>query len=348
MQSIHWNIITRNVEPDQELQARIRQKIARLEKHLKAVPPERLHLQNVLEKDAKKHFYTAALTLTSPGDIFYVEKYAPDLLKAFDDALHTLEFELDNRSTARVREHADKRSDSRERSAPPSPGIFTPEPQSEGAGPQNFQEVIRKFVRHHYQRLLHHARRDIRHDELTSDLPAGAIDPRDVVDEVARQAEASANRKPDRVSWRVWIYHLLHEELRRQRRVFKQKQAEEIPTEKRTTIPELKMKTLQPMEQMVEKVMEPQVIHIEDIVSNPQAVPPDELVEEKELLEELQNAVQSWPRLERDVFELYFVQGFEAEEIAQVTRQPLKKVKEIIATVQSRLRHEMLEEEAVV
>jgi ribosomal subunit interface protein len=345
MQSIHWNIVTRNIEADQGVQSRLRQKIVRLEKHLKTIAPERLHLQVRLEKDSKKQLFTAALTLTSPPDIFRVEKSAPDLLQAFDDALHALERELENRAGTRVRERAEKRSETRERSAP---GIFTAEPQSEGAGPQNFQDVIRKFVRHHYQRLLHHARRDIRHDEMTADLPTGALDSRDVVDEVARHAEASANRKPDRMSWRVWIYHLLHEELRRQRRIFKQKQVEEIPTEKRTTIPELKMNALHPMEQMVEKVMEPQVIHIEDIISNPEAVPPDELVEEKELLEQLQDAVQNWPRLERDVFELYFVQGFEAEEIAQVTGQPLKKVKDTIAIVQSRLRHEMLEEEAVV
>jgi RNA polymerase sigma factor (sigma-70 family) len=311
-------------------------------------PPERLHLQIRLEKDPKKQVYTTTLTLTAPADIVRIEKSAPDLVKAFDDALHALECELENRGGTRVRERADKRHETRERSAATGPGNFTAESQSEGAGPQNFQEVIRKFVRHHYHRLLHHARRDIRHDELTGDLPTGALDPRDVVDEVARQAEASADRKPDRVSWRVWIYHLLHEELRRQRRLFKQKQVEEIPTEKQTTIPELKMKALQPMEQMVEKVMEPQVIHIEDIVSNPDAVPPDELVEEKELLEGLQDAVQSWPRPERHVFELYFVQGFEPEEIAQVTGQPLTKVKDTIATVQSHLRAEMLEEEAVV
>jgi RNA polymerase sigma factor (sigma-70 family) len=346
MQSIHWNIISRNIKADQELQGRL--KIARLEKHLKVFAPERLHLQIRLEKEPKKQLYTAAMTLTTPADIFRVEKSAPELLKAFDDALHALERELENHNSTRIRERAEKRPETRERSRAAGPGIFTAEPQSEGAGPQNFQEVIRKFVRHHYHRLLHHARRDIRHDELTGDLPTGALDPRDVVDEVARQAEASANRKLDRVNWRVWIYHLLHEELRRQRRMLKQKQAEEVPTEKQTTIPELTMKALQPMEQMVEKVMEPQVIRIEDIVSNPEALPPDQFVEEKELLEELQDAVQKWPRPERDVFELYFVQGFEPEEIAQVSGQPLKKVKDTVATVQSHLRNEMLEEEAIV
>jgi hypothetical protein len=33
-------------------------------------------------------------------------------------------------------------------------------------------------------------------------------------------------------------------------------------------------------------------------------------------------AVQNWPRAERDKFELYFIEGFDPDEIAMVTRQP--------------------------
>jgi ribosomal subunit interface protein len=344
MQSIQWNIITRNVEADQELQGKLRLKIARLEKHLKGFPAEPRHLQVRLEKRSDKQLYSAALTLTLPSDIVRAEKSAGDLLKAFDDALQTLQRELEALSRSRFQGHASKPSEERERSAT----TFAAEPQPQGTGPQDFGEAVRKFVLNHYSRLLHHARRDIRHDELTGDLPMGAIDPRDIVDEVARQAEKNPERKPANVSWRVWIFHFLHEHLCRWRRLYKHKQAEDIPTEKRTTLPELKLKALQPLEQMVEKVMEPQIIRIEDVVPDPEAVPPDRFVEEKELLEELQHAIQSWPRAEREVFELYFVQGFESEEIARITGQPPKKVKDIVARVQEHVREQLLEEKVTV
>ena len=181
---------------------------------------------------------------------------------------------------------------------------------------------------------------------MTGDIPAQALDARDIVDEVARQAEAKASRKPKKMSWRVWLFHLLHEELRRQRERLKQEQAEAIPTEKQTIVPELQPKALQPMEQMVEKVLEPQVLRTEDVVPNAEAVPPDRILEDKELLEQLQGAVQNWPRPERETFELYFVQGFEPDEIARITGQPLKQVKETLASVQRRLREELLQEEA--
>jgi ribosomal subunit interface protein len=339
MQSIQWNIITRNIEVDQEFQGKLRLKIARLEKHLKGFSPERLYLQIRLEKHPSRQLYSTTLTLTSPADIFRAEKSAPDVLKAFDDALHALQRELEPLSNPRAGKH----HETREHSPASETANFAAEPEPRGAGPQNFQDIVRKFLRHHYHRLLHHARRDIRHDELT-----GALDPRDIVDEVVRQAEANDNRKPESVSWRVWLFHLLHEELRRQRRIFKQGQAHEIPTEKRAPVVELKPEALQPLEQMVEKVIEPQVIRIEDIVPDPEAIPPNQFVEQKELLEELQDAIQTWPRPEREVFDLYFVQGFEPEEISQITGQPLKKVKDTIATVQSRLRDQLLEEEALV
>jgi len=46
------------------------------------------------------------------------------------------------------------------------------------------------------------------------------------------------------------------------------------------------------------------------------AVPADQIAVEKDLLEPLQNTLRTWPRAERDIFELYFIEGFEPDEIA--------------------------------
>ncbi|HEY5778982.1 MAG TPA: hypothetical protein VIT00_09605 [Terrimicrobiaceae bacterium] len=42
--------------------------------------------------------------------------------------------------------------------------------------------------------------------------------------------------------------------------------------------------------------------------------PPDEIATRNDLLNELQSAIQSWPPEEREIFELYFVEGFETDE----------------------------------
>jgi len=168
------------------------------------------------------------------------------------------------------------------------------------------------------------------------------------VDEVARQAENRADRKPSDMNWIVWLYHLLHEELGHQRRLFKQKRALEVSAEQSITLPEDSEDRLQPLESLVKKEMEPEIIRIEDIVPNPESASPDRAVETKELLQHLQETVRAWPRADREVFELYYVEGFEPQEVATISGRPLQKVKESIAAIQQRLREQMVQEEILV
>jgi len=86
------------------------------------------------------------------------------------------------------------------------------------------------------------------------------------------------------------------------------------------------------------------VVKTEGLLPDLHAMPPDEIAAEKDLLEHLQTAVQNWPRSERDIFKLYFIEGFDPDEIAMVTRQKLKTVQENIASIQHRLREEVLEQ----
>jgi len=345
-ESFSWNLVTKNVEDQPLLQKKLRQKISKLEKHLTHFPPDAVHLQIVLERHPKKPLYTAALTLRVPSHILHSEKSASSIIEAFDEATKALLRELEGLKADLRRERFWKRKARREHLRELKSAAFAAEPQTKVSGPQKFEEAVRDLFKQHYNTLLGHARRDIRHDELTGDLPLHALDAREIIDEVARQAETKASRKPPRMSWLVWFYHLLHEELHRQRIMFKRKQAEEVSIEEFKTLPENSEAALQPLELMVKKKMEPEITRVEDLIPDPTVAPPDQVVEQNDLLESLQERIQSWPRPQRDVFELHFVQGFEPDEIAMITGQPLKTLQDQIATIQSRLREEMRQEEA--
>jgi hypothetical protein len=62
--------------------------------------------------------------------------------------------------------------------------------------------------------------------------------------------------------------------------------------------------------------LDPPVVLTGGLLPDLHAVPADQIAVEKDLLEPLQTAVQNWPRAERDIFELYFIEGFEPDEIA--------------------------------
>ncbi len=202
--------------------------------------------------------------------------------------------------------------------------------------------TVSDLFQQHYDRFVEHVRRHLRDDELTEEIPRGAIDPRDIVEEAACQAATRAGQKPVTTGWLVWFFQLIHEELRRQRDALKQQEREEISVEARTNLPENIEDKLQPMEQVVVEQMEPEVILTEDTIPDPEATPPDQVAATRDLLEQLQEVVQTWPRPEREIFDLRFVEGFTAQEIVRITGQPLSRVREKIGrfnTVFSRWRH---------
>jgi RNA polymerase sigma factor (sigma-70 family) len=352
--TIPWNIVTKNVSPDDAnlpLEKKLRQKIGKLEKHLKHFPPDAVHLQIILERHPKKPIYTASLNLRVPSNILHSEKSGRDLIGAFDAAFKVLLRELGSLKSDLRRERFWKRQERRQQLHQLKATGFASEPQGRGAGPQETADVVREFVREHYQEFLRHARRHIGHDELAGDIPKNALDPRDIVDEVVRRALAKAAECLDRMNALVWLYRLMHKELKRQRRLFKRKEVEEISTDEIKTLPEDADKAsgydaLHPLD-IVQDKLDPPVVKTEGLSRDPEAPPPDQIVAAKDAIVRLQQEMRNWPRPEREVFELYFVEGLEPEEIAMVTRQPLKSVRETISSIHDRLREEILAQEAI-
>ena len=349
--TLPWNLVTKNLQVDGLLRKKLRQKITKLEKHLKHFPPDAVHLLVVLERHSKMPLHAAALTLRVPSNILRSEKSAPDVIKAFDDAVKVLLREVESLKSDLRAEKFWKRKKRRKELHQLKATRFADEPQTEGTGPQKYKDVVRELFQRHYKELLRHARRHIGHDELAGEIPTNALEAPDIVDEVARRAMTKAAERPKGMDSVIWFYHLIHEELKRQRRLLKQKKTQEVSIDEIKALPEDAEKAagydaLRPLD-IIQEELEPPVVRTEGLVPDPHAVPPDELASQKDVLAQLQEDMRNWPRPEREVFELYFVEGLEAEEIAMVTGRPLKTVRESIASIQQRLREEMLEKALV-
>jgi len=327
---IPWNIVTKNISPGDArlpLEKKLQQKIAKFDRHLVHFPPDAVHLQIVLEKHPRKDRYLASLTLRVPSDILHSEEAGRDLIGAFDDAVKSLLRKLKSYKSNLHGEKFWKRKERRKKLHMLKAAGFALEPQDDGEGPQTHKDVVRELFQQHYKEFLRHARRHILQDELAGDLPKDAVNPRDVLNEVARRAEAKADEGPKRGSWLVWFYRLIHQELKRQGRLLKQKKRKQVGktnTSGETT-----------------KVSAHQA-PIDDVIRDRDEVPPTEIAARKDVVAQLEQDMRNWPRPEREVFELYYVEGFDPEEIAMVTNQPLKRVRENLESIQRRWREEML------
>jgi ribosomal subunit interface protein len=329
---IPWNIVTKNISPGDAripLEKKLQQKIAKFDRFVSHFPSDAVHLQIVLEKHPRKDRYLASLTLRVPSDILHSEEAGRDLIGAFDNAVKSLLRKLKSYKSNLHGEKFWKRKARREKLHALKATGFALEPQEEGVGPQTHKEVVRELFQQHYKEFLRHARRHILQDELAGDLPKDAVNARDVLNEVARRAEAKAGQGPKRGSWLTWFYRLIHQELKRQRRLWKQNPGGYVPVDKREPSRE---------DTRVTAGWAP----TDDASRDRDEVSPVEIVARKDVVAQLEQDMRNWPRPEREVFELYYVEGFEPEEIAMVTRQPLKTVRENLESIQQRLREEML------
>src|SRR5947209_13607878 len=165
-----WNIVTRNFRLDAQLRKKLRQRTAKLETHLKHFPPDAVHLQVSFERHPKKPLHTSTLNLRLPSNILHSEKTAADAITAFDHAVKALLRELETLKSALRGERFWKRKERRKQLHQLKAAKFAIEPQAQGAGPQKIEDLIRDFFRQHFDRLLHHARRHIRHDEMSGEI----------------------------------------------------------------------------------------------------------------------------------------------------------------------------------
>jgi len=325
---IPWNIVDRNLSPNDArlpLEKKLQKKTAKFDRHLAHFHADAVHSQTVLEKQPRKDRYLASPTLPLPPDILHAEEAGRDLIGAFDDAVKSLLRKLKSYKTSLHGEKFWKRKERREKLHALKATGFAFEPQAEVEGPQTHQDVVRELFQQHYKEFLRHVRRHILHDERAGDLPKDAVKPRDVLNEVARRAEANADKGPKRGNWLAWFYQLIHEELKPQRRLRKQRK----PGGSSVSKTKISAETTEVTEK-------------KDPTIDTAEVPPVEIAARKDVVAQLEQDMRNWPRPEREVFELYYVEGLDPEEIAMVTSRSLKTVRENLESIQRRLRDEML------
>lgn len=341
-----WNLVTRNLIGHPLLRKQLSRRVTALGKLLRHYPPDGVHLHVLLEKNPHRDIFMASLTLRLPRHILHSEKTAREPILALDKAFAALEREVEKLKAEQRGEPEWKRQERRQRLKSLKSTGFAPEPLAEGEGPQDQFAVVVDFLKRHYLRMLEHVRRHVRHDEWSGELPPHAVDPRGVVDEVVRKILRDWQRKPKDIGWLVWFFRLLHRELERRRRELREAAEERVPIDAEARRPDEEDLTAgfdaeQPLDIIVREY-EPVLTELRELVPDPNTSSPEDLIERRELLEGLQKTVQQWPRLEKDVFELYFVQGFDEIEVAEILRIDPQKVRETVAGIQARIRQTLV------
>jgi DNA-directed RNA polymerase specialized sigma24 family protein len=191
--------------------------------------------------------------------------------------------------------------------------------------------------------MVAHATRELRMAELVDELPRGIIEARDVVDEVARICLEQPCKKPETLSYEQWFYQLIRQELDRQCRLFAEERHRriELAPQEGASDDESEGYDAECPLGIITSEIEPEESLPEHQIPDQAALPPDAAVSGQELVAILQQEIKHWPADEQQVFELHFLVGFEAHEIAMIRRQTKRQVETTIGTIHSRLREFM-------
>jgi DNA-directed RNA polymerase specialized sigma24 family protein/ribosome-associated translation inhibitor RaiA len=337
--AIRWHIVNRNLTPGVTVMERLSQKIRGLAKLLVHFPSDSVHLQVVLDKLPKKGLFDVRLTLRVPSNILHAEKTGTDLLVTINSAMQALKREVMGLKAELRGDYRWKRPARRaELNANMEARLAWPvvaESESESD-----REVVAELFAAHHSALFAHAGRVLRMAELTGDLPLRALDAGDVVDEVARIVldPRCQTPKPSRLSYPQWFFHLVQTEMDRQVRRF----AEEMHLRAEIPLPSYDEAEGYDAERPLGlwKVdVEPAEVSLpEEGIPDREAVPPDAAIGGQELVERLQQEVKSWPPVERQVFELYYLVGLELGDIAMILRETEAETRAVIDQTQLRLR----------
>jgi RNA polymerase sigma factor (sigma-70 family) len=349
--SFSWNIVTKGFHAHEQVHQKVRSALSKLERHLEHFPSDAVHLQVVLEKHPRKPLFTAGLVLRVPSNILRSAQDGSDPVSALSAAVKTLLRQLSSLKSELRREVLWKRKSRRAELRAAKPLRFAASPLAGGTGPQNLGDVIGALLEQDYGRLLRYVRRHLWHEVRLNSVSAGAVDARAVVDEVARLALAAPDKKPAGLGFLLWFYLLARRELARRCKAVRTQAREMVPLEEPKMLPEdaetaAGYEPEQPLD-IIEEVLAPPIVETKDLVPDPRAAPPDEVMARRELLQEVQNTANTWPKPEREVFELYFVEGFEPPEIAMVLGVSVKEAEGLLAGIRGRVRDALLAQSAV-
>ncbi len=340
-----WNIVVRNLDRDASLDAKVREKIGKLEDHLKRFPGDAVFLHVALEKHPRKPLYEAALTLRLPSNVLRAAKSAREWRPAFDEAVNVLIRQLEDHKAELRRESVWRR---RGRVAEEGRAVrFSRRPREGAVGPETLAEIIRDLLKDNYPRFFRYVRRRVRRAELAGVVNEGTIDPRGVLDEAARQALTDPEQKPPELSFRLWIYRLIREEMQRRFDSFHEERRNNISLRKQRHLREERERggdydPRRPLD-MADRSIESAVAELSEVLPHPEGSP-EQALEHRDLLDYLHEVAHQWPLKEQHVFELYFVEGLSPLEIALVEKISEEEVRETVGILQNRLRTLLFEE----
>jgi DNA-directed RNA polymerase specialized sigma24 family protein len=226
------------------------------------------------------------------------------------------------------------------------PIAFAEEPLPEGTGPRRMRDLVVEVLKENYERLLGFVQRRVDELAMSGRVPRNAIDPRDIVDQVAQTVLRHPGLHPRFVPYDRWCFSLAVGEIRKALAEHARRLDQNVPLDVDVSpegdfaLAEEHDPTQSFMDALEEEV-EPIEATMREHVPDPNSSDPAALSGEHDILALVRSTTAKWPPFEREVFEMYYMEGLDARDIAVAYEQDEKLIGKTLRRTQARLRRTM-------
>ena len=183
-------------------------------------------------------------------------------------------------------------------------------------------------------RVEGYIRRELFHRALVDGIPADALQPEAVLDEVFLEVTAKPESRPEQVPVEQWMIQISREAI--DRRVQSLLLTEDDRHVEDRVRPELDWE-----DETLHFHQPDEILHVEDLISDRHMSTPEDLIAKEEVRERLQKAVALLPRSIRESFVLFDMEGFSSDEVAMVTGKDPAQVLEDVERARLELREQL-------
>ena len=289
--------------------------VDKVEKILPTFTAQDLDLHVNLERLPRGRQYHTVLVMTLPQRTLRVERMennpATSVLRAFDELL---------RKVKKFKSQLNRES------------FWKKEPVSASTEfPSYKKRILEDAINQNLDKIENYIRRELFHRTLTEDVPTGLLQTQALVDEVFLQVSSRAMDRPEHLPLEQWMFQIARKELNTRMQDFRESR-KEIHVEERANTPS------QWDDEELTFYHPDEVLSLEDLIRDEQAVSPEQLLAQEEAKDELHKAIASLPSAVRESFVLFALEGFNSDEVAMIMGKSPREILQNVEEARMELR----------
>ena len=323
--------ISYKVPKTPDLEQEFNSNIEKLSRRLQVFRPELVHLHAVLEESSARQGFTVSLNLRLPSGQMASREATETASSAIKRAFVNLVEELTKHKDRLRAEHkwVRRRHVGRER---PQPQVPFEETLAAVRPPSVTDRDVEGYINVNLGRLERFVERELRY-RFNAGLSRDAVTKEEVIDEVVAAALGDDVEKPQVLGLEPWLYRLAIRSI------------DSIAGRNRDAVPTVSLdasarkQNVQASDEAELQYHQPDEMFTgRDVIADRRVSTPEEIASSDEMITQVEMALLSADRKDRDAFILYAVEGFTPQEIAAIGDRKIDEVRASIERAREQLR----------